>query len=87
MLIAFDMLLPKVEPILNQTSFQKVLVIRPSDSLSKLHQLAYYLKCKKERKYTPIPSDSRYLRFSDFVKGGEKQSAVPCVPFDRNRPL
>lgn len=44
MLIAFDMLLPKVEPILNQTSLQKVLVIRPSDSLSKLYQLAYYLK-------------------------------------------
>lgn len=86
MLIAFDLLLPKVEPILNQTSLQKVLVIRPSDALSKLHQLAYYLKCKREGKYIPIPTDPRYLRFSDFVKGGHKQSVVPCVPFDRNRP-
>ena len=85
-LIAFDLLLPKVQPILDDTCLEKVLVIRPVDALPKHIQLAYTLKCKKEGTYHPMPHDARYIRFGDFVKSGRIPSPVPCVSFDKNRP-
>ena len=85
-LIAFDLLLPKIQQLLDGTNLEKVLVIRPVDSLPKHIQFAYNLKCRKEGKYYPIPRDPRYIKFSKFVKEGCSKSSLQCVPFDRERP-
>ena len=85
-LIVFDLLLPKIQQILDGTTLEKVLVIRPVDSLPKYVQFVYNLKCRKEGKYYPIPRDPRYIRFSKFVKVGCSNSSLQCVTFDRERP-
>lgn len=80
LIIAFDMLLPKIEPILNNTNVEKVLVIRPTDYLPLPVQIGYSLKAAK------MPKDARYLRFKTFVKNGNANSNIPSVAFDKNRP-
>jgi len=79
-LIAFDMLLPKIQKILDNTNLEKVLIIYPTDSLSIVKQTAYSLKANR------LPKDSRYIRFKDFVKCGDVNSSIPCVAFDKERP-
>lgn len=79
-IIAFDMLLPKIQPILDNTKLEKVLIIRPTDFLSPFIQAMYSFKANK------IPKDSRYIRFKDFIKTGKVNSNVNCVEFDANRP-
>ena len=79
-LIVFDMLLPKIEPIINATNLEKVLIVRPTDYLAMPIQLAYSLKANR------IPKDSRFMYFKDFVRTGNENNNIPCVSFDKNRP-
>ncbi|MBQ4052124.1 MAG: acyl--CoA ligase [Clostridia bacterium] len=80
LLIAFDMLLPKIEPIIDNTNLKKVLIVRPTDYLPIPIQALYSLKANR------TPKDPRFIRFKDFVKGGNAKNNIPCVPFDKNRP-
>ncbi len=80
LLIAFDMLLPKIEPIISNTQLEKVLIIRPTDYLPVPIQLAYSLKAIR------MPNDTRFLRFKDFVNKGKACNNIPIAPFDKNRP-
>ena len=80
LLIAFDMLLSKIKPIIDNTKLEKVFVIRPTDYLPLPVQFAYSLKANR------MPKDSRFVRFKDFVKDGNANNNIPCVPFDKNRP-
>lgn len=79
-IVAFDMLLPKIQTVIDNTKLEKVLVIYPTDSLSVVMQTAYSLKANR------LPKDSRYIRFKHFVKSGDSKSNISCVPFDKNRP-
>lgn len=79
-IIAFDMLLPKIQTVVNNTKLEKVLVIYPTDSLSFVMQAAYSLKAEK------LPKDSRFIRYKEFVKKGNPQNNIPCVTFDKTRP-
>ncbi len=79
-IIVFDMLLPKVQKAIESTQLEKVLVIYPSDSLSKIKQSLYSLKAEK------IPKDSRYIRFKTFLENGNFVGNIPCVSFNKKRP-
>lgn len=79
-IIAFDILIPKIQKALDSTMIEKVLIIYPTDSLSLFRQTAYSFKA------THLPKDSRYMRFKKFVSTGDKNSTVSCVPFDKERP-
>lgn len=79
-IVAFDMLLPKIQAVINNTKLEKVLIIYPTDSLSFVMQAAYSLKANK------LPKDSRFIRYKEFVKKGSPQNDVPCVAFDKERP-
>lgn len=79
-IIAFDMLLPKIQMVLDNTKIEKVLVIYPTDSLSFVMQTAYSLKANH------LPKDSRYIRYKEFIKRGNPRANNPCVAFDKNRP-
>lgn len=85
-MIAFDMLIPKIENAINNTSLEKVLIINPVDFLPKYKQFLYKQKCIKEGKYIKIPTDNRFIKFNDFMKEGNKNSNIPCVNFDPNKP-
>lgn len=79
-IIAFDMLLPKIQMVLDNTKVEKVLVIYPTDSLSFVMQIAYSLKANR------LPKDCRYIRYKEFIKSGDSHANKSCVAFDRNRP-
>ena len=81
MLIAFDILLPKIESILSNTNLEKVIIIKPVGALHKFVQIAYSIKNKSK-----LPKDSRYIYFAQFIKTGDILKTPECVPFDRNRP-
>jgi len=80
-LVAFDILLPKIEKILNSTKLERVIIIKPLGTLPKMAQLLYSIKNKYK-----LPDDSRYIYFNNFIKTGKATAAVGCVPFDPNRP-
>ena len=79
-IIAFDMLLPKIQTVINNTKLEKVLIIYPTDSLSFVMRAAYSLKAYK------LPNDSRFIRYKDFVNKGNPKSNILCVAFDKSRP-
>ncbi len=79
-IIAFDMLLPKIQGVIDNTKLEKVLIIYPTDSLSVVMQAMYSLRANK------LPEDSRFIRYIEFVKRGNSKNKIPCVHFDKNRP-
>lgn len=84
-LIAFDMLLQRVELILDKTCLEKVLIVSPADSLGRAARIAFGIKSKIEDTDYSLPKDKRYIRFWSFIKEYNNGTEVACVPFDRNR--
>lgn len=80
-LIAFDLLLPRIQLVLENTCLENVLVIYPSDSLSKAKQTVYQLF-----KANRIPKDSKYIRLKNFINIFNDGSETDCVSFDKKRP-
>ena len=79
-IIAFDLLLPKIKAVLDNTKLEKVIIITPADSLSKIKQIGYAAKEKLS-----IPNDNRYYRFYSFIKAYESDT-VESVAFEKERP-
>ena len=79
-LIAFDLLLPRICKVIDSTCLEKVLIIHPTDSLSKMAQVVYALKAKQ------LPKEERFERFKAFVKRGSEKNDFPCPEFNKNRP-
>ena len=80
-LIAFDMLISRVQAIIKETKLQRVLIITPADSLSAIKRLGYKIKEK-----VSLPSNDRFAFYMDFIKKFANDTALPCVEFDKNRP-
>lgn len=80
-LIAFDLLLPRIQLILGQTTLERVLIVYPSDSLPKAKQIAY-----QTLKANRIPHNSKYMHLNKFINTFNDGSEVDCVSFDKNRP-
>lgn len=80
-LIAFDILLPKIHSILNNTKIKNVVIIKPVDALPQIAQIIYSVKNRIK-----LPKDPRYSYFWEFIKRGEIKSSPECVAFDGNRP-
>lgn len=85
-MIAFDMLMPKIENVVEETSIEKVIIINPADYLPKYKKALYNLKCKKEGTFNPLPNKKEFVYFEDFLKEGSKKSDITCAPFDAERP-
>lgn len=80
-LIIFDMLISKVEKIIDRTPLEKALVITPADSLSSIKRSGYMLK---ER--VSLPTDRHFEFFRDFIKNGNEKADISCVSFKKDRP-
>ncbi len=86
LMITFDMLIPKISSVINDTNINNVVVITPVDSLPIVKQKIYKLKCLKEKTYIEIPKDNKFITFNKFIKLGDKNSDISSVEFDATRP-
>lgn len=85
-MVAFDMIVPKVEEIIDKTELKKVLIMNPVATLPKYKQVLYNMKKKMDKTYIKKPDDERYVDFSKFMKKGDKNSTLEPIKFDKNRP-
>ncbi len=80
-MIAFDMLLPKIQLVLDRTNLEKVIIIKPVGTLPKSARIVYSITNKYR-----LPKDSQYIYFNDLMKTGNIHTTPACVPFDKDRP-
>lgn len=84
-MIAFDMLIPRIELIINNTKLKNVVIVNPTNCLPNLVRKIAKQKSKKDNTYFEIPKDSRYIEYNELLKKGQVNSKLECVPFDKNR--
>ena len=85
-MVSFDIILPKVENVINNTKLEKVIVTSPVGPVSPVIRTVFNLKNKISGKYVNIPKDSKYIKYSEFIKTGDVNSKIECIKFDKDRP-
>lgn len=88
-LVIIDICHPKIDKIVNETDVNKIISVSVSDSLPfglnygyQAKQLISYMR----KKATPIPHDTRYIKWNQFIKMGRKyRDAVRCS-YEENMP-
>lgn len=85
-MVAFDMLLPKIEKIINNTKLKKVIVTNPVNSTSNLVKTIFSLKSIFDGNYCKFPKDQRFIKYNDFIEFGDENSTIDCIEFDKERP-
>ncbi len=83
--IVFEDLLPLVEKIADDINAERVIVCSPKEYLNPVIKVFANLKDKKEGKKIVIPSDDRFVKFSDFMKEGKHTGSVSPVNFKIDR--
>ena len=80
--IALDQIvLPKVDAVLVDTTIEKIFVLRPSNSLSALEKAKYAIKHKiglSAIKNNPLPKDGKHFELSDVINDGNGKRACLC---------
>ncbi len=85
-IIIYDMLLPKIEKIINDINVQKILVTNPCDFLPRIKQALYKAYAKKTGTFFKMPADTRYLGFKEFIKSGDEKMELKCASYDSKAP-
>lgn len=88
-LVIIDICHPKIDKIIDETEVEKIISVAVSDSLPfglnygyQAKQLISYMK----RKATPIPNDTRYIKWNQFIKNGKNYSDVELCSYEENMP-
>jgi len=84
--VVFEDVLPLIESVIDETDIKKVIVSSPKDYLSPMVKILATLKDKADGKKINIPSDKRFVRFSDFIKSTKSDAIVRPITFDKERP-
>lgn len=84
--VVFEDLLPLVENISGDINAERVIVCSPKEYLSPVIKVLAGLKDKKEGKKIVVPSDSKFVKFSDFIKEGKHTASVSTANFKIDRP-
>lgn len=84
--VVFEDLLPLIEKIAGDINAERVIVCSPKDYLNPAIRVLANLKDKKEGKNIVIPSDDRFVKFSDFIKEGKHTADVSTADFKIDRP-
>lgn len=84
--VVFEDLLPLIEKISGEINAERVIVCSPKEYLSPVIKVLAGLKDKKEGKKIAIPSDSKFVKFSDFIKEGKHTADVRTADFKIDRP-
>lgn len=85
-MVAVDIILPKIEKVIDNTKLKKVIVVNPAESLSPVMKLAVYLKKKKQDNCFNISSNHKYIKYSKFMKMGNANLNLEYINFDKERP-
>lgn len=84
--VVFEDLLPLIEKISGEINAERVIVCSPKEYLSPVIKVLAGLKDKKEGKKIVIPSDSKFVKFYDFIKEGRHTVDVRTADFKIDRP-
>lgn len=84
--IVFEDLLPLIEKIAGDINAERVVICSPKDYLNSAIRVLANLKDKKDGKKIEIPSDDRFVKFSDFIKEGRHMADVAPANFKIDRP-
>ncbi len=84
--VVFEDLLPLVEKISDDINVERVIVCSPKEYLNPAIKILADLKDKKEGKKIVIPSDSKFVKFSDFIKEGKHSRNLNTANFKIDRP-
>ena len=84
--VVFEDLLPLIEKIADDINAERVIVSSPKDYLNPVIKTLANLKDKKEGKKIVIPSDNRFVKFTDFMKEGKHTGDVTTADFKIDRP-
>lgn len=85
-MIAFDMLIPKINDAIKNTLLEKIIIVNPTSILPKFKQIIYKHKCKKEGTYFSIPENKEFISFNDFIKQGHKKTNTACAKYNEDKP-
>lgn len=84
--VVFEDLLPLIEKIADDINAERIIVCSPKEYLNPAIRILANLKDKKEGKKIEIPSDNKFIKFSDFIKEGRNTVDVSPVNFKKDRP-
>lgn len=84
--VVFEDLLPLIEKISGYINAERVIVCSPKEYLKPAIKVLASLKDKKEGKKIVMPSDDRFVKFSDFIKEGKHTGSVSTADFKIDRP-
>lgn len=85
-IVVFEDILPLIESVIDETDIKKVVVSSPKDYLSPIVKVLATLKDKAEGKKIVIPRDDRFVKFSNFLKEGNKIETLSPISFEKDRP-
>lgn len=85
-IMVFEELLPLIEKVIDKIDTKRVIVCSPKEYLNPMIKVLANLKDKKEGKKIEIPSDSRFVSFSNFIKEGHHIASVETSNFKMDRP-
>ena len=91
-MISLDkMVLPKVESIIDNTTLEKVFVLRPANSLSKPEKIKFLYNNRKDLakilkdKNVKLPNNGKFYELSKVIKKG-RINDIQRAEYDENRP-
>ena len=84
--VVFEDMLPLIEKIADNITAERVVVCSPKQYLNPAIRVLANLKDKKVGKKIMIPSDDRFVKFSDFIKEGRHTADVSPANFKIDRP-
>lgn len=85
-IVVFEDLLPLVEKIFDDINVERVIVCSIKEYLNPTQKVFVNIKNKKEGKKINIPSNTRFIKLSDFIKEGKHVGNVSTANFKIDRP-
>ena len=82
-MISFDLLVSKVQNVINDTSLEKVIVMNPAGPLPMPARVYYSLKNKYD---IDDNLKEKFISYDNFIHGAKKENDVDIAEFDKNRP-
>ena len=83
--VVFEDILPLIEEISDEINVERIIVCSPKEYLNPVIKTLANIKDKKDGKKIELPSDKRFVTFSDFIKEG-KNTKTATANFKKERP-
>lgn len=84
--VVFEDLLPLIEKIADDITAERIIVCSPKYYLNPAIRFLANLKDIKDGKKIVIPSDDRFIKFTDFIREGRHTADISTANFKIDRP-